>query len=246
MTFFAELWFCRSPDCGGVTGNEVLRGRRIGPVELAQAQSLLSLRPDWSRSRLSRELARRWAWRTASGQLQDMAARSLLLTLEQRGWISLPPCRWASPNRMRHKRRSSLVGTFHPEPVQAPLSALRPLGYSEVSAGPSAAAWQCAGRDRRMGWDCAARPALLDPTANKARCLILPQMPTDCYTSSILGCPSHVLRPVEAFGPVDGLAIAVEDDSCCFHAGRFGLNSRQNQARKCSGSIPPPARPAAP
>jgi hypothetical protein len=33
-----------------------------------------------------------------------MAARTLLLKLEQRGWIALPPRRQVPSNRMRHKR----------------------------------------------------------------------------------------------------------------------------------------------
>lgn len=221
-----------------MTQNEVIQGRRIGPAELAQVKSLLALHPGWSRYRLSRELARLWEWRSASGQLKDMAARSLLLKLEQRGWITLPACRWASPNRMRHKRLPSLGGTFHPEPVQAPLSALRPLSLSEVSAGPAAeralfegllhryhylshrspvgenlqylvreragrpvacllfgaAAWQCADRDRYIGWDRATRGAWLHLVANNARFLILPWIEVPGLASHLLGRVSRRLR----------------------------------------------------
>jgi hypothetical protein len=240
-----------------VTENEVIQGRRIGPAELAQVQSLLALHPDWSRYRLSRELARRWAWRSASGQLKDMAARSLLLKLEQRGGMTLPARRWASPNRMRHKRRPSLAATFHPEPVQAPLSALRPLRYREVSAGPAAeralfegllhryhylsyrspvgenlqylvreragrpvacllfgaAAWQCADRDRYIGWDRATRAAGLHRVANNARFLILPWMEVPGLASHILGRVSRRLRAdwQRKYGhPVDLLETFVE------------------------------------
>ena len=88
----------------GLNENELIQGRRIGAEELAFVQSLLATQPGWSRWRISQELARRWEWRTATGQLKDMAARTLLLKLEQRGWLALPPRRWASPNRMRHKQ----------------------------------------------------------------------------------------------------------------------------------------------
>jgi hypothetical protein len=56
-----------------------LQGRPFGPEQLAQVQALIGQRSDWSRYRLSRELARLWSWRTPQGQLKDMAARTLLL-----------------------------------------------------------------------------------------------------------------------------------------------------------------------
>ena len=68
-----------------------LQGRPFGPEQLAQVQALLSHNGQWSRYRLSRELAGLWNWRTPQGQLKDMAARTLLLKLEEQGWISLPP-----------------------------------------------------------------------------------------------------------------------------------------------------------
>ena len=87
----------------------VLQGRPFGPVQLAQIQSLLSQHPDWSRYKLSRELALQWDWRTARGQLKDMAARTLLLKLHQQGWIELPQRRMASPTR---SGREDLQGAF--------------------------------------------------------------------------------------------------------------------------------------
>ena len=99
---------------------------------------MLTAHPGWSRWRLSRELARLWDWRTAHGQLKDMAARTLLLKIEQRGWIALPARRCASPNRMRHKRMPVLDPALNQEPIRAALSGLRPLSLSEVSTGPAA------------------------------------------------------------------------------------------------------------
>jgi hypothetical protein len=86
-----------------VENDLVLQGRALGPAEVQQVQHLLASHPDWSRYRLSRELCQLWDWRAPNGQIQDMAARTLLLKLEQRRWISLPARRWASPNRMQHK-----------------------------------------------------------------------------------------------------------------------------------------------
>ena len=77
----------------------IIQGRFIGEAEIAQVRLLISERGDWSRWRLSQHLARLWEWRSASGQLKDMAARTLLLKLEQRGWIELP-ARRQIPNKL--------------------------------------------------------------------------------------------------------------------------------------------------
>ena len=57
--------------------------------------------PNWSRWRLSRELATRWDWRNGAGVLKDMAARTLLVKLAQRGLLALPARRQVPTNRMR-------------------------------------------------------------------------------------------------------------------------------------------------
>lgn len=114
--------------------SRLLQGRCFGAAELEQVRQLLGTHPDWSRWRLSRELAHRWDWRTPRGQLKDMAARTLLLKLQQRGAIVLPPCRRASPNRMRHKRAPASELLPPAALIAAPLAALTPLRLCEVSA----------------------------------------------------------------------------------------------------------------
>ncbi len=112
-----------------------LQGRAIGPDELGQVRQLLADHPEWTRYRISRELAQQWDWRSASGQLKDMATRTLLLKLEQRGLIGLPARRRASPNRMRHKQVAALDDSIRQERLEAPLAQLLPLDLQEVSSG---------------------------------------------------------------------------------------------------------------
>ena len=110
----------------------LMQGRMIGVADLEQIRQLLAAHPDWSRRRLSQHLAELWNWRNATGQLKDMAARTLLLKLEQRGWIALPMRRQVPSNRMRAKRVPSLA--LSESPVQDNLDRLLPLDLREVSA----------------------------------------------------------------------------------------------------------------
>lgn len=112
---------------------EIIQGRQIQAQDLEQIRQLMAEHPDWSRRRLSQELAQIWDWRNGVGQLKDMAARTLLLKLQERGWITLPPRRQRPSNRMRHKRLPEcplLVST-----VSKPrsLAEVLPLVITEVS-----------------------------------------------------------------------------------------------------------------
>jgi hypothetical protein len=111
----------------------VIQGRHIAATDLEQVRHLLAAHPDWSRRRLSQYLATLWNWRNPIGQLKDMAARTLLLKLEQRGWIALPPRRQVPSNRMRHKRMPTPQVLVPESPLWADLGTLLPLEISEVS-----------------------------------------------------------------------------------------------------------------
>lgn len=109
----------------------VIHGRPFPAPELRQVQDLVATHPEWSRYRLSRELCALWDWRTATGQWRDMAARTVLLQLEQRGWVRLPERRMASPNR--HRLAAPAPRDWDPRPIRGPLAELRPVGIEEVS-----------------------------------------------------------------------------------------------------------------
>jgi hypothetical protein len=119
---------------GVVESNLVVQGRSIGPAQLQQIQHLLASHPEWSRYQLSRQLCRLWNWCAPNGQLQDMAARTLLLKLEERGHIRLPQKRRASPNRMLRKQLEPVAHAS--QPITVSLAQLRPLEVKELSQWP--------------------------------------------------------------------------------------------------------------
>ena len=82
----------------------IVQGRPLSADDLAQIRAWRAEHPSWHRTRLSRELCTLWGWRNGVGQLKDMAARSLLLKLEARGWLDLPPRQRPSVNGRRNHR----------------------------------------------------------------------------------------------------------------------------------------------
>jgi Druantia protein DruA len=111
-----------------------IQGRPWQAHELEEIRHWVQQRQRWSRYRLSRELCTRWSWIRPNGQLADMAARSFLNKLHERALIQLPPCRRASPNRMKHRRLEPVRADFRP--VEGGLSQLGPLRLYEVSRDP--------------------------------------------------------------------------------------------------------------
>src|SRR5690349_20906891 len=79
----------------------LVQGRRLTAADVEEIRQLIAAHPDWSRWRCSRALCEQWDWRNGAGWIKDMAARSLLVKLQERGQIELPTRRRRVPNRMR-------------------------------------------------------------------------------------------------------------------------------------------------
>ena len=108
----------------------IIQGRSIGSAEVGLIRRLLHEHPEWHRTRLSQELCTIWNWRNDAGRLKDMAARTLLLKLEQRGMIILPPRRCSANNAARNR---SLCRIDHDQtPIAGSLQTLLPLSISVV------------------------------------------------------------------------------------------------------------------
>jgi len=109
------------------------RTRAIGPAELAFIQATIAAHAAAGRSRISRVLCEAWQWRQPNGALKEYACRDLLLRLEERGYLQLPPRRRAPDGPSRQDRLLPL-----PPPPAVPLAradlrtlVVRPLQASE-------------------------------------------------------------------------------------------------------------------
>lgn len=134
----------------------IVQGRRLGGPELEKLRGWVSDRAAWSRRRLSVELAAQWEWRNGAGQLKDMAARTLLLKLHQRGLLELPPRRQAPTNRMRCARPElPMTEAEPPAVIECSLAELGSLQVHEVSRDPAGRAWVkgALARDHYLGFN---------------------------------------------------------------------------------------------
>jgi hypothetical protein len=138
-----------------VTESLTIQGRPLSPAQLHDLCQWVGENPHWSRWRLSRELAVRWEWRNGAGQLKDMAARTLLLKLEQRGLLELPARRQAPTNRMRCVASALPLAEEPLDEISGALEDLGPLQVQEVSREATERAWVKAvlGRYHYLGFN---------------------------------------------------------------------------------------------
>jgi hypothetical protein len=227
--------------------NDSLRvqGRWLSGTELLELQALIDEHPHWSRHRVGHELCRRWDWRTPSGQLKTFAARTLLLKLEQRHDLRLPPLREAYrrvPWGLGRTQRSVARPPW-PAPVEGALGELQPLHWQGRRQASDlgqralaylrdyhylgcnrpvgvhllylvqdrhqqdlavhlvgAGAWQCAARDRYIGWSPQERAAGLHRIGNHNRFLILPWVRVPDLASHLL---SELARRISRDWPAE-------------------------------------------
>ena len=104
----------------------VIRGRRVNDQDLAAILSLLSNATCTGRSQLSLQLCRAWNWVQPNGNLKEAACRALLLQLELRGLIVLPPRKSGGVGRRPSRRVSPQL----PSPLAPELQARH--GYTPV------------------------------------------------------------------------------------------------------------------
>ncbi len=114
-------------------------GRSINQNDLADISAIIAGHWQEGRSAISRILCRKWQWQQPNGQMKDMACRALLLALEKRGEISLPPRQsesFRAPRRTH--RRDYPVDTSE---VTGTIADFGLLTLTMVRGGPDTGLW---------------------------------------------------------------------------------------------------------
>jgi len=121
---------------------EIIRvqGREITKGDIELVCRLIEANPSWHRTRLSKKLCLLWDWHANNGQLKDMACRTLLSKLEQRGHITLPKQRTAG----RGCRKVSIPYVPHKTaPIACSLSELQPVSIQLVEDAGLLSLFEC-------------------------------------------------------------------------------------------------------
>jgi hypothetical protein len=111
--------------------NTTYRGRPISESDIAIIRQIISIHPDRSRRFISQEVCRIWSWRQTNGTLKEMVCRSLLLLLESKGLIKLPPRKSNPPNPLANRKKPLRI-TVDETAVECPLNELCPINLKQV------------------------------------------------------------------------------------------------------------------
>jgi hypothetical protein len=117
-----------------------VQGREITQDDIELVRWLIEANPLWNRTQLSKELCLLWNWHAANGQIKDMACRTLLSKLEQRGLITLPKRR--TPGRGCHKISIPYV-PHNTASIACSLSDLEPVSIQLVEGTSLLQLFQC-------------------------------------------------------------------------------------------------------
>lgn len=116
-----------------------IRGRQIAADDLHAIRATISDHWASGRSAISRLLCERWDWRQPNGQLKEMACRALLLSLEAKGALELPPRQKESFRAPRRTDRQVFV--VDDSPLGGTVAAFRSLTIRMVRQTPDEALW---------------------------------------------------------------------------------------------------------
>lgn len=150
-----------------------VQGRKLEAKDLEWIRELIEAHRNWNRTKLSEYIAQNWQWRNQAGQLKDMACRTMLLKLEQKGLICLPARQRPSNNRCSWRPGPLPIGWWpSPSPIESQLSTLEPLSIVPAQSAQELALFDrllcryhylpysgVAGENiRYLAFDCRARP----------------------------------------------------------------------------------------
>lgn len=107
-----------------------VQGRLLKAVHIEEIRMLLRDNPSIGRTRISVMICERWNWRDELGRIKDMACRTMLLKLQARGLIELPP----ALSKVGGARNRSVIVEHDCSPIDLCLAALMPVRLDDARA----------------------------------------------------------------------------------------------------------------
>lgn len=109
------------------------RSRDITQKDIENIRCTISRYRDRGRSFISRVLCREWNWAQPNGKPKEYAARDLLLRLEEKGFVELPPR--LRPKNNKKPRFFAQRPFFNDAPVTGPINSCTDLHLQVVESG---------------------------------------------------------------------------------------------------------------
>ena len=116
-----------------------IRGRNIGRREIEEIRDCTQRFWASGRSEISRQICHLWNWKQPNGWLKDRACRDLLLALEKKGELELPPRQSSGPRGKKHIEQQGFL--FDKSPCTNSLSQYRSLTIKMVRKTPDEGLW---------------------------------------------------------------------------------------------------------
>jgi hypothetical protein len=111
------------------------RNRAFSSSDVDLVRQMIAEHPAEGRCALSKRLCFAWNWTQANGQPKDMICRGLLLDLERKGYIHLPPRKKTPINPFLHRSPPERIEVDR-TPVNVPLRELLPISVRQVRRSP--------------------------------------------------------------------------------------------------------------
>jgi hypothetical protein len=111
------------------------RNRTFSSADVALVRQVIAEHPEEGRCSLSRRLCLAWNWTQQNGQPKDMICRGLLLDLERKGAIGLPPRKKIPLNPFLHRSPPERIEVDQ-TPIDVPLRELFPISIRQVRRSP--------------------------------------------------------------------------------------------------------------
>lgn len=109
----------------------IIRNRRIADSDIIYINSIIEKYQTNGRTFISKELCRFWNWVQPNGSFKDMACRELLLRLERKGLVNLPPSK-NGQRRAKRKRIPREIPFHSQEPILTFISDILPIEIKMV------------------------------------------------------------------------------------------------------------------
>jgi Druantia protein DruA len=114
----------------------IFRNRTFSSADVALVRQVIVEYPEEGRCALSRRLCLAWNWTQPNGQPKDMICRGLLLDLERKGAIRLPPMKKVPFKNPFLHRSSPKKIEIDKSPIEKHLRELFPIAIHQVRRSP--------------------------------------------------------------------------------------------------------------